>query len=584
MGTLDHFLRFLGTMGIFQLPHSHAHGPFPAGPSSVHHLRKLQRWIGLSAKGVYLGLFVLTLLLVVSCDPQTLDPSPNLDEANRITLGTTRKPRTLDPADSYEISAMNLIYNMGDRLYTYADPLSTELVPQLATALPTISNDGLTYQIPLRQDVMFHDGTPFNAEAMAFSLRRFMENGGKPSFLLSEAIAAVEASDAYELTITLQQPFAAFTALLAFPGACAVSPQAYTIGPGEFKPTEFVGTGPYRLASFGEDAIRLDIYEDYWGERPSNPGVNVQVYNSNPANLYNSFRTGAIDVAYLTLDVEQVQTLLGEVDQGQWRAIETPGISVNLLALNLNQPPLDQREVRQAIATLIDRNFLIERALPNLAEPLYSLLPTTFDAYRPTFADAYPEGDFGQAQTLLRQAGYSRDNPAVVELWYPTGSPARQSMAITLQATAEAELDGLLQFSLHTVEPTTGFANIPKGIYPTFMFGWYPDFLDPDNYVQPFLGCTQGSQVTGCQAGGAQTQGSFYWNPTVNQLISQERQETDPQKRQDLFEQIQTILAEDVPYIPLWQDKDYAFTQTNIDGVAITLGQNFPFWTLEKQP
>ena len=69
----------------------------------------------------------------------------------------------------------------------------------------------------------------------------------------------------------------------------------------------------------------------------------------------------------------------------------------------------------------------------------------------------------------------------------------------------------------------------------------------------------------------------------VNQLIEQQRQEQNPEKRQAIFAELQQILAQDVPYVPLWQTKDYAFAQSNITGVTINPSQNFPFWTISRE-
>ena len=224
-------------------------------------------WLGRQLRkfGIYLGLFSLCLALTVACkvnQPQT--PSKTTNNDGRISVGTTLKPRTLDPADSYELAGLNIIYNVGESLYTYKSG-TTEIEPLLATAMPQIAADGLTYKIPLRQGVKFQDGTPFNAKAMAFSLDRFIRNGGKPSFLLGDVIANIQPTGEYELTIQLKQPFAAFPSLLAFPGACAVSPQAYKIGAGKFNPNQLIGTGKYKLTQFSSDAITLDVNPSYWG-------------------------------------------------------------------------------------------------------------------------------------------------------------------------------------------------------------------------------------------------------------------------------------------------------------------------------
>ena len=538
---------------------------------------------GVGRLGQFLGLFFLGLVLMVSCSTQPVPESPSSSvEGGRIAIGTTLKPRTLDPADNYELAGLMIIYNLSDRLYTY-ELGSTTLKPQLATAMPQISEDGLTYTIPVRQDVTFHDGTPFNAEAMAFSLQRFIDNEGQPSFLLKDTIADIQVTGDYELTIQLKQPFAAFTALLAFPGACAVSPNAYTIGEGQFNPAQFFGTGPYKLTEFSSDVIRLEAFGGYWGEQPKNQAIDLQIYAGNSANLFNAFRTGAIDVAYQSLDTQQIQTLQAGAEEEKWQVIEAPGTAVSYMALNLQSEPLDQLPVRQAIAALMDRSLLNERVLQGQGQPLYSLVPTTFASSQPVFQTAYGDADFDQAKDLLQEAGYSVDNPITVEIWHPSGSTPRAIIASTLKAIADERLDGMIQFEPKSIERASFFNNLRQGIYPTALADWYPDFLDADNYLQPFLYCAQGSPETGCEEGGSKNQGSFFYNDRLNQLIDQQRAEQDPNTRQAILGEIQQILAENVPYIPLWQSKDYAFFQNSVSGVNINPSQTFPFWTIERQ-
>ena len=532
----------------------------------------------------FLSLFGLCVVLIIGCNnqQQTTPSNESSEGTQRVRIGTTLKPRTLDPADSYELAGLGLIYNLSDRLYTYQLG-TTELVPQLATEMPTVSEDGLTYTIPLRQGVTFHDGTGFNAAAMEFSLLRFIENGGKPSFLLADIIEEVQATAEYELTITLKQPFAAFPSLLAFPGACAVSPEAYQIGAGEFLPNTFVGTGPYQLTEFTSDTVRLEAWGEYWGEQPANEGVDMQIYASNPANLFNAFRTGDVDVAYQSFDPNQIKSLRQAASEGQWQEIASSGTAVNYLMLNTQAEAVEQVEVRHAIALMMDRSLLNQRVLQGQAEPIYSLIPTSFEAYQPTFQTEYgDDANFEQAKQKLQAAGYSPSNPVTLEIWHPSGSTIRSLVASTLSAIAEQRLDGILQIEPRTVESASFFSNISKGIYPAALIDWYPDFLDADNYIHPFLSCTEGSEENGCQEGGANTQGSFYYNEPMNELIDQQRRSRNPEQRQEIFAEIQEILARDVPYIPLWQTIDYAFAQNNIQGVTINPSQNFPYWTIEK--
>jgi peptide/nickel transport system substrate-binding protein len=105
--------------------------------------------------GRFFGLFSLCFLLVVGCNNNQSATNPGTSASanrDRVTVGMTVKPRTLDPADSYEIAGLNAIYNLSDTLYTY-EPGTTELKPLLATAMPAISEEGLTYTIPLREGV-----------------------------------------------------------------------------------------------------------------------------------------------------------------------------------------------------------------------------------------------------------------------------------------------------------------------------------------------------------------------------------------------------------------------------------------------
>ena len=527
-------------------------------------------------------LLMLSLVLLWGCVQNQNQPTPSVNSReNTITVGTILKPRTIDPADSYEAAGLMIIYNLGETLYTYKLG-TTELEPRLAIAFPKISEDGLVYTIPIRQGVKFHDGTAFNAQAMAFSLNRFIKNGGEPSFLLSDTVKSVEATGEWELKVTLQKPFAAFPSLLAFPGACAVSPKAYEIGEGKFIPEKFAGTGPYKLTSFNSDSLRLEVFSDYWSEKPRNQGIDLQLYPSNPANLFNAFRTKAVDVAYQSLLPQQVKKLKAYAEKGEGQVIEASGSVVNFMTLNMNSDPLKQKLVRQAIASLVDRKLLNERILQGQGEPLYSMIPLGFEAYKPVFQTEYGDHNIEKARQLLQQAGYSKENPVTVEIWHSSGSITASIVAALLKALSKRDLDGAIQFQPNSIASAAFFRNVGRGLYESAVSNWYPDFLDPDNYIYPFLYCAKGSTAKGCEEGGSQGQGSFYYSEEMNQLIDQQRKESDPAKRNEIFARIQTLLGQEVPYLPLWQTKDFAFAQNGIKGVFINPSQTFPFWTIER--
>jgi peptide/nickel transport system substrate-binding protein len=516
--------------------------------------------------------------LLFSCG--TGSPSNPATNNNRVVIGTTAKVRSFDPADANESFAGIILNNIGERLYTYK-PGTTELVPQLATALPSLSADGLTYTISLRQDVLFHDGTPFNAKAMAFSLQRFITNGGRPSSLLTGRVAKVKATGPYEIQIRLQKPFAAFPSVLAFSGLCAVSPQAYSIGEGKFLPKQFVGTGPYRLVRSRTDSLRLEPFERYWGNKPRNPGIDIQVFSSG-ANLYNALRSGAVDIASQSLQPNQIQALTTQAKTQGWQVTVGASKTVNVLALNLRQPPWDKREARQALASLFNRRILQERVFQGQADPLFSLIPSIFPESQPVFQRLYQDGDPQTGRAFLSQAGYSASNPLTIDLWYRSNLSSDVLAAITLKAVMERDWSDSVKVNLNGIESTTAYGNLDKGVYPMFIFDWTADFLDPDNYIEPFLACSKGSAKQGCEEGSSALSGSFFYSEQVNQLIDQERQETNPQKRQQIFGQLQQILGEEVPFVPLWQTKSFLFSRANIDGVRLEPTQQFPFSSLHK--
>jgi peptide/nickel transport system substrate-binding protein len=534
-----------------------------------------------------LQLLVLSLLcftLIVSCGRSQTGDSGSAPTASansgRITIGTTQKVRTLDPADAYDIFTGILLFNMGDRLYTYK-PGSTELIPQLATALPQVSPDGLTYTLPLRTDVKLHDGTPFNAEVMKFSLDRLIQNGGQPAFLLADIVDAITAQGESELTIRLKYPFAAFPALLTFWGATPVPPSSYQAGEGKFIPNRFIGSGPYKLASLSGDAVKLDVNEDYWGDPPANQGIDIQLYSS-PANLYNTFKTKGLDVAYQTLDPDQIASLQRDQGSGGWQVIEAGTNVINYMTLNQKIEPTQDLNVRKAIAAMIDRNLIKERVFQGQADPLYSLISTSFDVYKPVFQTAYGDGDFEKAKSFLTAAGYSESKPLNFEIWYPSASTQRGIVASTLKESIEKALPGLVTVTVSSAERATLSEGVDKGLYQVVLLNWYPDFFDPDNFIQPFLSCDRGSAQTLCETGASQGNGSFYYSDRTNQLIKQQRAETDKPDRDQIFAELQNILAADVPYIPLWQNKDYVFAQQGITGVKIEPTQQFLLWQIKK--
>ncbi|NUN65938.1 peptide ABC transporter substrate-binding protein [Pseudanabaena biceps] len=508
--------------------------------------------------------------------------------SDRIILGTTSKIRTLDPADANEFFISNVFYNTLERLYTYKEG-SNEIVPQLATAMPKVSEDGLTYTVPVRQGIKFHDRTNFNAYAMKFALDRFINSKGAPAYILNDVIESISVPNEAELVFKLKQPLQFFPKFLAFTGAAAISPQVYKnikdekTGKLLFLPDKLIGTGPYQVTQFVEGSyLRLDNFPDYWGKKPLNKGIDIQFFSSN-SNLLNAFKTNAVDIAFQTLTPTQVKNVEANAIANGWTIASGQGATILYMVLNTQQPPLNDVRVRQALAASIDRSLLESRVFFKQRAPLYSLIPNAFVESKPVFEQKYGTSNSKLARQLLEQAGYSDDNPAQISIWYsPKYGGNGDLIASTMRASIQKNVGKILQIKTERVENTIGYAFLDKGAYPAYLLDWVPDILDADNYIKPFLECEK-AEGSRCVEGSSQFQGSFYYNPKMNELIASERKELDVNKRSQQLQKIQEILAEDVPFIPLWQNKEYAFAQKDVSGVKIQPNQQLLYWNISKQ-
>ena len=264
--------------------------------------------------------------------------------------------------------------------------------------------------------------------------------------------------------------------------------------------------------------------------------------------------------------------------------IEAGATVIDYLVLNQRIAPFDNLDARKAVAAMVDRPLIVERAFKGQADPAYSLIPASFgEVYEPVFEEAYGDGNYDAAREYLAAGGFSESNPLPLEIWYPSSSTPRSIAAQTVKQSIEQNLPGLVTVTVNTAEAATLFSNIANGTYPGILLNWYADYFDPENFIQPFLSCEEGSEATLCESGESQSGGSFYYSDRANELVAQQNAETDPEARNAIFSQLQELMVEDVPYVPLWQTKDYVFATDSVSGVEIQPNQQLLFWEIEKE-
>jgi peptide/nickel transport system substrate-binding protein len=476
------------------------------------------------------------LPLLAACQPRR-DP-------DRLIVASRNRIDTVDPAGAYTFGAMQLLSAIGDTLYAIS--ADGRIEPRLATALPRLSADGLRVHVPLRRGVRFHDGTPFDAAAMVFTLERFLAIG-KLSYLLGDRVAAVRAIGSHSIELRLKRPYGAMAQLLSAVNLTPLSPTAYRSHARRQLSERFVGTGPYRLGFFTPQQQRLEPFAGYWGPPPANRGLDL-VALSNSTALFGALQSGEVDGLLSTsLELDQQAALHRQARRGQLREAVGPALEIGYLTLLSDQPPLSDGRLRRAVALSLDRDSLIQRVSQGLRAPLRTLVPPVLAGGEPPQWPAY---DPQAARALYRQAGYCRGRRLPLALTFRSNIPSDRLFALTWQALLQRDLGDCVDLQVQGMESTTAYRQLGDGAFPLIVLDWMGDFPDADNYLVPLLGCDQ-AKGNRCLKGASAASGSFWARPGLQEEL-QASASTAGAPRLALLRRIQAQTAQASPYLPLW--------------------------------
>ena len=476
--------------------------------------------------------------------------------ANRLVVASKNRIDTVDPGGAYTFGAMQLLSAIGDPLY--AINAAGQLEPRLAVALPQLSADGLKAQVQLRQGVRFHDGTPFNAAAMVFSLERFLAIG-KLSYLLGDRVSAARAVGPYTIELTLKRPFSPLAELLSAVNLTPLSPSAYKNHRDRFLNDRFVGTGPYRLSFFTGQQQRLEPFAGYWGAKPANGGIDL-VSLSNSTALYGALQSGEVDVLLSTsLEIDQQAALQRQAAAGSLQVGSGPALEIGYLTMLTDQPPLNDPRLRQAVAYSLDRNTISRRVTLGLRPPLRELVPPSLKGSDP---QAWPSYNPAKARQLYRQAGYCQGKRLALPLTFRSNIPADRMFALTWQAQLQQDLGDCVELEVTGMEATTAYRQLGEGAFPLILLEWMGDFPDADNYLVPLLGCEE-AQGERCLKGASAASGSFWAKPGLQQDLERSASVAGP-ARAALLRRIQRQTAAANPYLPVWLVAPRAWAQPSI--------------------
>ncbi len=412
--------------------------------------------------------------------------------------------------------------------------------PVLATSWEQSPDDPRVWTFHLREGVKFHDGTPFNAEAVKFNIERMINPETKAlarsSFVMIESAEVV---DEYTVKIITKEPFAALPAQLAYSPMCMNSPaQVQKLGNKDYY-TAPIGTGPFKFVHHikGQE-VRLEANEEYWGGRPYLDALIMKPIPETASRLL-ALEAGEVHVAY-HVPPRDAQRYMSDPRLGI-EVLTPPQQRRMFVGMNVQWGPFKDVRVRQALNYAVDKQAIIDSIFLGLTKPMDSPMPPTALCYSPV---KYYEYNPKKARDLLAEAGYP--NGFEVTLHY---GPGRYLLDTEVVEAVQSYLaDVGVKVKVVPLEWAAYSAMLRKPLEETeiqmFFIGWGLPTLDPELGIGPF----------GKEAWAPGLNNMFYSNPELEELILAQRAATDPEERCKIVKRAQEIIMEDAPMIALYYE------------------------------
>lgn len=479
-------------------------------------------------------------------------------ELRTVIVGTTDQISSLDFADAYAIHDWELFRNVNRGLMGF-EPGTANVVPEVATDMPEVSEDGLTYTFTIESGWMYPDGTELVAGDFVRSINRALTLEGDVSGLVVPYIESVEAPDDQTVVFTLDNPRGDFVQIITGAAFMPVPENAYPDDELNKFPETLYGVGPWQLVEYNvEEQAVLERNPNYKEGFPENAPERVIIrYFTDATAMALAIENGEIDVAWRVLGPPEVQRL--EEVEGL-TVYNSGGGGIRYLVPNHAMEPFTDQNVRQALAYLLDRDEIVDRVMQGTVDPLYSQVPPGFVGANEAFLDVYGSGaDVDAAEALLRDSGYSEDNPLQFDLWYPPEHYGTHAAQIFQVLEEQFEATPLVQVELQVQEWSTYVGALTGGEYPIGYLGWFFDYPDTSNYLDPFA-----------QSEAAQFIGTNYASEEMDTLLQQGAELSDEAERAAVYEEAQLLYAEDVVTIPITLEPEHAiYLNDKINNVII---------------
>ncbi|MEU2789621.1 ABC transporter substrate-binding protein [Streptomyces sp. NPDC007100] len=491
-----------------------------------------------------------------------------------VVMGMTDEVVSTDPAAGYDPVSWLLFNNVFQSLLSFPKG-STTPQPEAAETCGFAEGGSTVYKCTLQDGLKFSNGNALTSEDVKFSFDRIKRINDKrgPSVMFA-SVDKIEAPDAKTVVFRLKAPDATFPMKIASGAGSIVDHRSYA--PDKLRTdNKAVGSGVYTLKEYGDKEAVFGVNGSYKGPaKVKNSGMTMKFFDSQD-KLKKAVQDGSIDIAYRGLAMKDIASLDQASDSRKHgvQVVEGNSAEVMHLVFNMHDPVAGKLGVRKAIAHLLDRSTLVRDVYKRTATPLYSIVPAGITGHNTAFFASYgdrPQPD--KAAAALREAGYGSDKKVPLTLWatpvrYGPGTvPAFEEIAQQLNAS------GLFDAKVKSVPIEEYEKGVEAGKYGVYVKGWVPDYPDPDNFTQPFFGKDN------------VLRNNYDAKRITGKLLPGTAGQPDRQATKPAFREMQDIVAEDLPMIPVWQGKQYAVARENVDGLQWTLDAStvFRFWEINK--
>ena len=515
---------------------------------------------------VYLAITLTVLLL--SCNRRQTN-----DEPGTVNFIIESAPTNLDPRVGTDAQSQYLDGLLFDSLVQHDDQMN--IIPDLAERWE--QPDPLTYIFHLRRGVKFHDGRALTSADVKFTfdsiLNGTVKSAKRGTYLL---VQSIEIPDDATVIFHLNRPYSSFLWNLVRQGM-GIVPK----GSGTEESKHPIGTGPFRFVSMDQDEeVIVERNPDYFAaatERDSAPQVSVPASQGMPIRrvrfkIVPDAIVRALELRKGTSDIAEINSLAPDMVVALAKekgivAEDKPGNNIAYISMNLDDPILAHREVRQALAYATDRPTLIRYLMRGQARPAASLLPPDHWAAEPNVKqyDYNPS----QAEQLLDAAGFPRGADGV-RLHLELKTSTEESVRLLAEVLAEQWKKIGVVLQTRPLENATLQADIGRGSFQLYTLRWIGANNDPDIFEYVFN--SKRMPPDGANRG-------HYRNPEVDALLDQQRVETDRDKRKAILSRIQKIVAEDEPYINLWFYDSVCVHRDRVTNIVVPPIGDFEFLT-----